>query len=104
MRQLTGITISRWRNGELPEVQSPRVNLLGETTDQSQNKSFHKRVYKWLSPSTRIPWGTQQTITCWQSREPNEPQIPLISVKENAGHETFWSGCFSCTGVGVAGC
>jgi hypothetical protein len=34
MRQLTGIAISRWLNVELPEVQSPRVDLLGETTDQ----------------------------------------------------------------------
>ncbi len=31
--ELTGKSVARWLDVELPRVQNPRVNLLGETTD-----------------------------------------------------------------------
>ena len=33
LEQLTGFAVARWRNTELPQVRSPRVDLLGETAD-----------------------------------------------------------------------
>jgi predicted transposase YdaD len=33
MEDLTGFTITRWHNTELPEVRNPRVDMLGETAD-----------------------------------------------------------------------
>ncbi len=35
MQQLAGSAVHQWLNVELPEVQSPRVDLLGETSSQS---------------------------------------------------------------------
>ena len=34
LRALTGTAVKRWLNVELPKVQSPRIDLLGETTDR----------------------------------------------------------------------
>ena len=35
MRELTGVSIERWLNIELPKFQNPRVDLLGEGSDES---------------------------------------------------------------------
>ena len=35
MRELTGVSIGKWLNIELPKFQNPRVDLLGEGSDQS---------------------------------------------------------------------
>src|ERR1700735_5567838 len=33
LRELTGFTVARWHNTELPEVQNRRLDMLGETGD-----------------------------------------------------------------------
>jgi hypothetical protein len=33
MRELTGATIKKWLDVELPKIQNPRVDLVGETTE-----------------------------------------------------------------------
>jgi predicted transposase YdaD len=33
LREIAGVSVARWLNVELPRVQNPRVDLLGETTD-----------------------------------------------------------------------
>ena len=35
MRELTGTTVAKWLDAELPKVQNTRVDLLGETKDGS---------------------------------------------------------------------
>jgi hypothetical protein len=34
MRELTGTAVAKWLDVELPKVQNPRLDLLGETVDR----------------------------------------------------------------------
>jgi len=33
LRELTGLDVTMWRDVELPKVNSPRIDLLGQTND-----------------------------------------------------------------------
>ncbi|HEY6331285.1 MAG TPA: DUF4351 domain-containing protein [Blastocatellia bacterium] len=48
LRQLTGIEVETWSNVELPRVQNPRVDLLGETRD---GELAHVEFQSWNDPT-----------------------------------------------------
>jgi len=51
LRELTGKSFARWLDVELPRVQNPRVDLLGETTD---GELLHIELQSTNAPDMRL--------------------------------------------------
>jgi hypothetical protein len=72
LRQLTGVAVERWLNVELPRIQSPRVDLLGETREgelvhvefQSRNDSMmaHRMAEYYLGIYRQLSRHPEQTL------------------------------------------
>jgi predicted transposase YdaD len=72
LRQLTGVAVERWLNVELPRVQNPRVDLLGETSEgelvhvefQSRNDPAmeHRMAEYYLAIYRRLNRYPRQTL------------------------------------------
>ena len=60
MRQLTGAVIEKWLDVELPKVQNPRADILGETVDGTENTGRATRPSRILDEQQLYPFGAAE--------------------------------------------